>query len=240
MRFSLGIAAALLLISASAEAQDAPAPPFVTDVDERARIKTVFIAGLGLLALPAADVCPSNQAACEPGENGLALSLHALGEIYDFAFGAGITFAFGLKPGEAVDPDGTLEREHGRSYFLVEGVFRYYLPTFGDWHTWVGSTLGAAIVNDSWTTIEDREPYDDTAFVGPRAVTLSTEGIALGIGIGGYWLITDEWFFGTHLRYANWIFPGDRSVTPVGDSASLDGRVDVIDVGLTGGFRLPL
>jgi hypothetical protein len=214
--------------------------PVRADVDDSGRVKTHFLVGLGLLALPAADVCPFVQADCEPGETGLAVSLATLGEVYDFAFGAGITLALGLKPSEAVDPDGTLEREHGRSYFLVEAQFHYFLPTFSKWNWWVGGSGGAAIVNDSWTTIEDREPYDDTSFVGPRAVTLATEGLALGIGAGGHWMVTEHWLFGTQLRYSNWFFPSEREVTPVGDSASLAGRIDVVEVGVFGGFRIPL
>ncbi len=210
-----------------------------TDVDEAARIKTLFLGGVGLLALPVAELCPFEQTNCEPGEAGLAFSLHALGEVYDFAFGAGITFAFGLRPGEAVDPDGSLGREHARSYFTIEGLFRYFLPSLGAWHWWVGGSLGMAIVNDSWSTTADRDPYDDTAFVGPRASTLATEGLTVGIGIGGHWLFTEHWLFGTHLGYSNWILPS-RSETPFGDSASLSGRIDVIEAGATIGFRIPL
>jgi len=211
-----------------------------TDVDEAGRIKTVFLGGIGLLALPAAAVCPFNQANCEPGEAGLALGLHALGEIYDVLFGAGITFAFGLRPTDAVDPDGSLGREHARSYFLVEGQFRYLLPPLGDWHWWLGASGGMAVINDSWTTISDREPYADTDFVGPRTVTLGTQGLTLGIMAGGHWLVTEHWLFGTQVRYANWLLPSERELTPVGDSASLAGRIDVLEVGIMTGFRIPL
>lgn len=214
-------------------------PTLGTEVDEAARIKTLFLGGVGLLALPVADVCPFEQTNCEPGETGLAFSLKALGEVYDFAFGAGITFAFGLRGSEAVDPDGSLGREHSRSYFMIEGLFRYFLPSVGDWHWWVGAGLGLAIVNDSWSTTEDRDPYDDTAFVGPRASTLSSEGLTVGGGVGGHWLFTEHWLFGTQLRYSNWILPS-RAETPFGDSASLAGRIDVIEAGLTIGFRIPL
>jgi hypothetical protein len=227
-------------VAADGHALDGDAHGLGTDVDEAARVKTHFLAGVGLLALPAADVCPFNATNCEPGETGLALSLRALGEIYDFMFGGGITFAFGLRSSEAVDPDGSLQREHSRSYFLVEGQFRYLLPPLSKWHWWVGASGGVAVINDAWTTIGDREPPADTAFVGPRAVTLSTEGGTVGISAGGHWMITDHWLFGTQVKYANWILPGERATTPVGDSASLAGRIDVLEVGLFGGFRIPL
>ena len=64
--------------------------------------------------------------------------------------------------------------------------------------------------------------------------------LALGIGAGGHWMVTEHWLFGTQLRYSNWFFPSEREVTPVGDSASLAGRIDVVEVGVFGGFRIPL
>lgn len=202
---------------------------------------TMFIGGVGLLALPFAEVCPFTQAPCEPGETSLAFSLLTLGRIGNWAFGASISYAFGLRSTEARGSDQPdLEREHSRSYFLVEGHFRRYLPPLGAWNWWVGPTVGAVIINDSWSTLADRDPYDDTAFVGPRAVTLATEGFAFGAAVGGHIRFFDYWIFGTHFRYANWLLPGERDQTPVGDLASLAGRLDVLDVGVTTGFHLPI
>ena len=65
---------------------------------------------------------------------------------------------------------------------MFEGLFRYYLAGSGAWQWWVGTTFGGVVVNDSWSTSADRDPYADTAFVGPRAITLATEGLAVGFG----------------------------------------------------------
>ena len=254
----VGLAAVVCLFSAPGLAQEgdpdggAPAGPgstaalpetiddppnVVTDTDPH----TMIMGGVGLLALPFAEVCPSIDTPCEPGETSLGLSLTVLGRIDDWGFGAGINYAFGLRSTKATGSDVEgLERQHARRYFLVEGHFRRYLPPLGAWNWWVGATVGAVVVNDSWSTLADREPYSDTAFVGPRAVTLSTEGLAVGAGIGGHIRFLDYWIFGTHFRYANWLLPGDREQTPVGDLASVNGRIDIFDVGVITGFHLPI
>jgi hypothetical protein len=226
---------------ASAEA-NAKAPKGDQTVDFADDPHAIVEAGLGLLALPAAEVCPVSPQECEPGETSIALSLFNMGRIGDFGFGAGIFWAFGLRPTGGSQGDiGTIGREHSRSYFLVEGAFRYYLPRFtGNWDWWAMATIGGVVVNDSWTTEADRNPYADTAFVGPRATTLSTEGFSAGLGVGGQWRISQHWTFGTRFRYANWLLPGDREVLPTGDQASLAGRIDIFDFGVTGAFLLPL
>ncbi len=221
---------------------DGPAPdPPKSAMSSRAT-STVQL-GTALLALPATEVCPHGADSCQPGETSIAVSLKNLGRFGDFAFGAGITWAFGLRPADAVGGEAlgqSLQREHSRSYFAFEGLFRYHLAGPGAWQWWVGATLGGVVVNDSWSTSADRDPYADTAFVGPRGITLATEGLAVGLAAGAHWRFADEFVFGGRMRYANWLFPDEREVSPLGDSASLAGRVDVVDVGLTIGYLLPL
>ncbi len=233
------------LISGAANAD--PEPPADGDVrapPEEIRDSdphTMFLGGLALLSLPFAEVCPSKVAPCEPGETSLGLGVTVLGRFGNWAFGAGITYAFGLRSTLAAGSEVVgLERRHARRYFLVEGHFRRYLPPLGAWNWWVGPSVGAVIINDSWSTLADREPYSDTAFVGPRAVTLATEGLAFGAAIGGHIRFLDHWIFGTHFRYANWLLPSEREQTPVGDLGSLAGRLDMFDVGVNAGFHLPI
>jgi len=209
--------------------------------DDPSRLVSIVTGHLGLLALPFADVCPFVTAACEPGETGFETGISIFGRWYDFAIGGSFNYGLGLKPSEvAGDPDGTLGRQHSRTYLLLEGHFRYFFLETGDWEWFAQASAGGIIINDSWSTIADRKPYSGLLLVGPQAVTVSTEGITVGAGLGGIWRITDFWVFGSSLRYSNWILPGEREKTPVGDSASLAGRVDVIEVGVFGGFRLPL
>ncbi|MCA9620643.1 MAG: hypothetical protein KC731_16585 [Myxococcales bacterium] len=204
-------------------------------------VYSVVTGNLGLMAMPFADVCPFVNADCEPGETGLAMGIDIAGRWYDFAAGASFDFGLGLKPSEAAgDPDGTLGREHARTYLLLEGHFRYYFLPIGAWEWFAEASAGAVIINDSWSTFADREPYNGFQLVGPQAVTVSTEGVTVGAGIGGVWQITDFWLFGTRARYRNWFLPSGRQQTPVGDRASFAGRVDMFEFGAFGGFRLPL
>jgi hypothetical protein len=207
--------------------------------EDRARL--MVKGGVGLLALPLAEVCPTVGGECEPGETGIALNLHTLGRLDDFAFGAGILWAAGLRNSEAADPTGgTLGRQHHRRYLVIEGDFRYYPVEFGDWEAWVGASSGLVIINDSFDTLADRDPPHDAVFVGPRSVTLATPGLSVAVGAGLDWHFARRWFFGAEVRYANWVFAGERAQTPVGDLASFAGRVDVVDVGLIAGFLVPL
>ncbi len=201
-----------------------------------------FQLGVGMLALPAAEACPVSGPTgpeCEPAETALGFALQSMARVEEFGFGAGITWAFGLRPTTGAGHE-SLERQHSRSYFLVEGHFRYYLPRLAIWDSWVGASTGGVIVNDSWTTVADREPYADTDFVGPRAVTLHTEGFVLALGVGVDWRFAKRWKFGTHLRYSNWLLPTERETSPLRDLASLAGRVDSLDFGLVVGYLLPI
>src|SRR5688572_29675170 len=50
-------------------------PPPEEDKDDRfLRPHTIFQAGLSLLALPAAELCPVSDAACEPAETSIGLN----------------------------------------------------------------------------------------------------------------------------------------------------------------------
>lgn len=202
-------------------------------------VHTMFQLGTGLLALPGAEVCPRSPLECEPGETSFGIGLQALGRIDAFAFGAGIKWAVGLRPNAAKGLD-ELEREHSRSYFLYEGYFRYYLPRLRHWEWWLGANIGGVVVNDSWSVLADREPYSDTDYIGPRELTIATQGLSLGIvAAGAHWRFAEHWLFGAHFQYGMWILPSEREVTPTLDFASLAGRIDIIDVGLAIAVRLP-
>ena len=210
-------------------------------LDIRDEPHTTFQFGLGLLALPGAEVCPISPDQCEPGETSIGLSVQNLYHFDDFAIGAGITWAFGLRNDAAAgDPQGTLGRQHSRSYFVVDGQFRYYFTHFGAWDFWAGASAGAVIVRDAWSETADRDPYSDVSMVGPRGETMATEGFAAGVGIGAQWNFMENAVFGSHFHYANWFLPGTRKLTDFGDPASLAGRVDVLDFGLMIAYRLSI
>jgi hypothetical protein len=205
--------------------------------------------GASLLTLPAADVCIRDVNDCEQGESSIGVGIQNLYRFDSqrFGIGAGILFATTLRSDAArgdkdLDGDGELDldRDHSRRYFLVEGQFRYYALRRGTWEFWVGGTFGPVIVNDSWSVKADREPYADTAFVGPRAATIGTEGLAAGVGVGAEWTFLENWSFGTMLRYSSWFLPSEPEKSPTGDIASLSGRVDMFIFGLAIAYRIAL
>ncbi len=215
---------------------------------EMDRPYTMAELGVGLLSLPGAEVCPSLKS-CSNGETSLGVGLHNIYRYGPFGIGAGILFGTSLRADEATcGTDGNkdttcpeeLERDHSRRYFLIEANARYYAIRGSAWEWWVGPTLGAVIVNDSWSVKADRDPPTDAAFVGPRAATVGTEGFATGLAIGGEWSFAPNWSFGTSVRYSMWFLPKEREKSPTGDLASLGGRVDMIDFGLNIAYRIAL
>jgi len=232
------LAAALLLLAPEARADESAAARRAAAAHERGRPYTFFELGAGFLTLPAADVCPSLDR-CTEGETSLAFGLHNLYRHQQFGIGAGIQWAMNLEADTAPGKP-EWEREHARSYFLVEAQFRYYFLRWRAWEVWGGATLGGVVVNDSWSTKADRDPYADTAFVGPRAATIGTEGIAAGLAIGAEWTFAENWSFGSQLRYSSWFLPDEPARLPTGDLASLKGHVVMIDFGLAIAYRVAL
>jgi hypothetical protein len=230
----LGLAApAAALADESAAARRAAA------AREQDRPYTMAELGVGLFALPGADVCITSLDRCEQGETSLALGLHNLYRSGPLGIGAGIVWATTLRSDSAKGVD-EIERDHARRYFLVEGVFRYYPLRLDEWEGWVGTTFGGVVVSDSWTVKADREPYADTAFVGPRAATIGTEGLAGGVAVGAEWSFAANWSLGGLLRYSTWFLPDEPERSPTGDFASLRGRVDMFDLGLLLSYRIAL
>lgn len=192
----------------------------------------------GLITLPAAEVCLTVEN-CKDGETSVGVGIQNLYRYKAIGFGAGIRWATTLRS-DAAEGAQALEREHSRRYFFVEGQFRYYVLWESSWEWWLGTTLGGVVVNDSWSVKSDREPANDADFVGPRSVTIGTEGLTAGLGIGSQWAFLDNWSIGAQLRYCVWILPSTREESPTGDSASLSGRVDMIDFSLAVSYRIAM
>ncbi len=198
------------------------------------RTHSLFTGGIGMIALPAAQVCSNPNSPCRPGETSLALTLANVLRWRDFGFGAGADIAFGLRPEQGVRAPG---RDHVRSYYAFDGLFRYYLPISKRFETWVGASLGAIVLSDTWSTSADRAPYSDLRNVGPKRLTLRTEGLSVGTSIGGHWQFRDRLLIGSQFRYLNWFLPTERAKTVFDDNASLAGRIDVFEFGVFLGFR---
>jgi len=228
---ALALVAVASILPAAARADDTTVTRVAAAAREQDRPHTLAEVNTGLLLLPGAQVCPTSldPSACKRGEASFAVGLTNLYRVHAFGFGAGIQWATTLRSDAALG-DPSLQREHTRSYFLVEGLFRYYFLHSKSWDFYAGGTAGLVVVNDSWSENADRNPVMDTDFVGPRAATLGTEGFTVGVSGGAEWTFLPNWSFGPTLRYANWFLPSQRLMSPTLDVASLAGRLDMIDV----------
>jgi hypothetical protein len=234
---TLGVVA---FVASSAQADETASARRAAAAREMDRPYTMAELSGGLLSLPFASVCLT-AGSCAQGESSVAVGLHNLYRTGPIGFGAGIVYARTLR-GDAApgQDDPNLERSHTRGYFLVEAQFRYYALRSKSWEWFLGPVIGGVIVNDSWSVIADRQPYSDAAYIGPRAATIGTEGLALGASVGGEYSFANNWSFGAHLRYSSWFLPQNPERSPTGDTASLSGRVDMIDFGLVIAYRIAL
>jgi hypothetical protein len=239
-----GVAAMLALgIAAAASPARAENTTMTARRAYAARLKdqpyTTVEVGTGLLALPAATVCPNLTTQCSTGEISFGVGIRNLYQFGPFGVGAGIIWGTTLRSDDARGSDDLL-REHARRYFLVEGLFRYSLLQSEEAEAWVGGGLGLVTIRDVWTVDSDRSPPSDTQFVGPDALDIRTEGLTVSAAGGGSWYFADNFSLGGLLRYGNWVLPFEPETSPLGDVASLSGRVDMIDFQITAAYRLAL
>lgn len=192
--------------------------------------------GFGWLTLPGAAICVQPFARCSEGDTSFLVDAWLLYRSHKrLAFGAGIML--GLIPtNNPPQPEGR-EREHSRQYFTVEGTLRYYPYVGQNWEWWVGVTGGLVVVSDRYV-VEAQVP--DRALLGPRGVTIRTEGGSLGLAGGPVIALTQNWTLGVVLRYGHWFVPKEPAVDPFGSSASLTGANTVVSIGLNIAFRTVL
>jgi hypothetical protein len=236
-----GALAALAVISGASAARadgEATSTRRATAADERDQPYMMAEVGAAILTLPAAEVCLTPKT-CENGETSVGFGIQNIYRTRSIAFGAGLRWATTLRSDAAKGAE-DLERDHSRRYYFLEGQFRYYAISKKPWEWWVGATVGGVVVNDSWSVKEDRDPYTDAAYVGPRAATIGTEGLATGLALGTEWSFLKSWTAGAQVRYSIWVLPSTREESPTGDSASLSGRVDMIDLNLTIAYRIAM
>lgn len=195
--------------------------------------------GAGILTLPAAEVCVERSTGCKQGDLSFAPETWQLFRPNtDFAVGAGIVL--GLIPTAQPpheDPEG-IERDQTRSYFTVEGTARYYPVVLQKIEWWIGITGGMVVVQDNFQVVSERQ--DDRALLGPRGVTIRTEGGSLGFGTGIAYELSTHWSATFTVRYSEWFLPTVPARDSFGDEASLTGNNEVISGALGLAYRLAL
>jgi hypothetical protein len=224
------------------------------DVDVRAKIAPPRIArglaaldrptgmaefGFGWLTLPGASVCVERlQSGCEQGDTSVELDAW---QLYRFntriAVGAGLTLGL-LTTTTAPRTDPLyVDRDHSRGYFMVEGIGRYYPYVGESFEAWGGITSGLVVVSDRF---EAKAGFGEKPLIGPRGVTIRTEGYAIGIAIGGALAFLPRWTLGATIRYGFWFLPEKPETDVFGDEASLTGRNTMLTIGLGIAYRIPL
>lgn len=187
--------------------------------------------GIGILALPDAEVCGGGEMAdCDQGDVSLEVDAWPLFRASpSFAVGAGMTLA--LTPTQnAPEVDTEFPREHTRRYFLAEGVGRYYAAYGRSFEIWVGISAGLIVVSDNFRS---RSAPRDAALIGADSANIATEGMTLGLGTGFTLGATDVLQVGGTLRVANWFLPSRPDEIAFGERASLSDRVTMVNLSLT-------
>jgi hypothetical protein len=182
--------------------------------------------GIGVLALPDAEVC--GDAGCDQGDVSLEVDAWPLFRASPrFAVGAGLTLA--LTPTQDV-PRGNeaVPREHSRRYFQAEGIGRYYLLHGHAAELWTGLSAGLVVVSDNFRT----RGAPDVALIGADSANIATEGLTLGAAAGVTFGVSEVLQVGGTLRVANWVLPAGHERISFGEEASLANRVTMINVSL--------
>lgn len=252
MRSSALVAVAVLgpvaaLAPRPAAADEAPAPP----VPLLERPHTMAELEAGIIALPSAPISAANRGGSTPlgtvgnGDATVQTGVHLLYRATpEWAVGAGTIFA----PRPTTDPNylgGGVPRTHSRSYLFLGGEGRYF-PIRSKWfEAWAGLTAGVMLIADRFTNNATPDP---PPIVGSKTTTVSTEGFAVGVQIGGDYLVTDQLVIGLTLRADRWILPTQpeqpfsqaSSCDALGDCPTLTGSVAAFELGVSVGYRLPL
>ena len=149
--------------------------------------------GLGLLTLPAADVCLKVRP-CTKGDTTLEIDFWQMYRANRrLAVGAGGTLA--LRPTTDNPPsEAGIDRNHTRSYYIVEGQGRYYAIVSPSFEAWIGATAGIVIVSDRYSIDDPNKRV--WSIIGPRASSVTTEGASVGALLGAEWSFAPNWAAG--------------------------------------------
>ena len=236
---------AALGLAALCRVTSADQPPNVYDLAyaDADRIRGMAEFGVGILTLSGAEVCVAGETTtCERGDTSLMLEgWQLVRPDRRFAVGAGITLGLIPTTDDPPTPPGGIERDHSRGYFTAEAIVRYYPWRRDHWQAWAGLTGGLVVVSDAFSSASPPSvEYSDKAFVGPRGVTIRTEGATMGLALGGTYDLLADWALGASFRYGNWFLPNEPERDAFGDEASLTGRSSMFVIGFNIHYRVPL
>jgi opacity protein-like surface antigen len=197
----------------------------------------------GIIALPGAPISNAQRGGDTPigrvgrGDATMQAGAHVLYRFNkNYVIGAGVIFSpFGTSD-DQYGGGSHLSRTHTRSYLFLGAEGRYVPLRYKSFEGWAGVSVGGVIVADRFHTEAPVVP----PILGVPDVTIRTEGFALGLQVGATYYISENWIAGANLRGYDWILPEGRQCSPIGDCATLAGSLQVFELGLTIGYRLPL
>jgi hypothetical protein len=209
------------------------------------RPHTVAEAEGGAIVLPTAPISPAQRGGNLPfqigkGDATIMTGIHLLyrgGTVW--AIGAGALFAphptadsgYGL--GGATN----LPRTHSRSYLYVGVEGRYFPIHTRYFDVWGGATAGGIIIADRF---DNNAATPVPSILGVPEVTVSTQGYAFGAEVGGNWLVTEHFVVGLTFRADIWLLPSTPQCSVFNDCATLTGKVEAFEMGLTLAYRIAL
>jgi hypothetical protein len=213
------------------------------------RPHTIASIELGAIVLPNAAISKANAGGDTPlggignGDATLQTGVHLLYRANrDYAIGAGAMFA--PKPtSDTSYASGNITRTHTRSYMQLGVEGRYFPLRYRWFEVWFGADVGVVVIADRFATQGEAVP----TILGTREYTVRTEGFAVGVAVGGDYIITDNWVIGLALRAERWILPNatnqpltDPACSSIGDCPTLTGTVAAFQIGFAVGYRIPL
>ena len=208
------------------------------------RKHTIAELELGFIALPTAPISQGQSGGNLPlvtighGDATASLGMHLL---YrggaDWAVGAGALFAPHPTADTTYGGASGLQRTHSRDYLWMGAEGRYIPVHLKTVEAWIGLAAGGVVVADRYDTATAIQVPSD---LGTSEVTVRTEGLSIGLQVGGEWDISETVILGTALRFDNWILPASEQCTPIVDCSTLTGPVTEIEFGIRLGYRIPL
>lgn len=234
-----GALAAALFATCPAGADVDPPVDARRDLD---RPHTLLEAEAGIVALPGSPVSPTRRGGQTPfgsigaGDATVQLGAHLLYRWGPWVVGAGARFAPSGTSDDVYGGRGGEQRSHARSYFQIGPEMRWVPLRLRSFEGWVGASGGVVVISDRFTT--DAPPVP--AILGEQAVTVSTEGLTLGLGVGAVWHFLERWSLGLNARGSQWFLPSRPQCTVLGDCATLQGSATALEVGLAVGYLVPL
>lgn len=227
----------MLAWSSAARADETPATRSALLAPRLDQPYTLAQLGVGVLTLPAASVCLATLP-CTKGDTSIEANFWQFYRANRlFAIGAGASVA--LRPtSDTTTTETGQARNHSRSYFLVEGQGRFYFVHAIPFEAYLGATVGGIVLSDRYSN-PGSAPVT-IAIIGPRVITLRTEGLSLGGVLGFSWFFAANWALGASVRYLRWFLPHEAATTVFLDRASLTDQQSAFDLGFSATYRIAL